>query len=115
MTNSELEEQFVFSAQTSFPDIDMKKRHFSVNWTNDFSETNLIKVGAYVSSTKVKQRFNVDLLMIGLSPELRTLYLQNPEYVTALFSGDMPSGGTDSNKVLALAVYQQQQELTAQG
>jgi len=84
------------SSQITDPNNEIYDRNISIQYTNQISNQNQILIKTFVNSLQRDKYWNTCRPAIAFSPELRNLYLANPEAAIDVFNAlpTIPAGGT---------------------
>lgn len=100
ISNASTDLEFRDSNQTSFPDIDTKSMYAIGTLYQAFEPGDELKFKASYVSAEQEVEWGVCYPTILFSDNLRSLQLQNPDYVEQLLQSNFPSGGTASDDML---------------
>jgi iron complex outermembrane recepter protein len=92
--------------QVTYPDMDVRDQFLSGTLTHSFSPTHELQARAFVWQDKLLQSWRTCMPTVMVLPEVKALFASNPGYVTSLFKGKTPSGGSAQDDALALAASQ---------
>ncbi len=89
--------------QRSYPDTEVQSREASITWQRNFAPEHALKITASMSRHTSKQPWVECLPAFAYLPELRKLWMTNPNYVLAIIANRVPSGGSAADNMLAAA------------
>ena len=93
---------FADAGQRTFPDIEFRDYYLGATWTTAVSDTQEFKLRASFSSTKVTQSWQTCIPALLFLPEMFAMWRANPAYANAIARGQIPTGGTPQDNLLAL-------------
>lgn len=104
LSHASLQSEFADSGQVTFPDKRLDENHLVGTWTRHL-DSHKPQVKGYARSAAQNRSWRSCYPTILFSQELRDLQAANPDYVTAILAGRLPSGGTAEDNALAQAVF----------
>jgi iron complex outermembrane receptor protein len=96
-----LDVPFADDYQTSNPDRRIEDAYLGGTWTHSLSPTHELQLKLNHSRQRVRQSWRSCVPTVGLLPEVFALYRANPAYAVAVLLGNMPSGGSPTDDLLA--------------
>lgn len=95
------------------PDKRVRDWYVAGTWKGSWSPRHELQVRFTHSGNTVDQRWTACYPTMAFLPELNALWRANPSYVTSLLAGQMPTGGTPTDDLLALQAVAAIQRLGA--
>ncbi len=87
--------------QASPPDQNRHDAQWSARWTKPLSADHELQIEAFQAHASTQQTWLTCWPQAALLPQVSALYQANPAYVYQIYAGQMPSGGSAQDDILA--------------
>lgn len=85
-----------------YPDRKIRDYYLAGTWNASFSAQHELQLRLTHADNRIVQRWNACYPTMAYLPQLTALWRANPRYVAAIVAGQLPSGGTANDNLLAL-------------